>query len=142
MSESSSPAPTATVVPVTAAVDSANISAEAPPTSPALITYADFQKVSLRVAQITAAERIEKSDKLVKLQVSLGEEQRQIVAGIAKHYSPEELVGRKIVVVANLAPAKLMGEKSEGMLLAASDDQGNLALLDVAPIITAGSIVK
>lgn len=108
----------------------------------AQISYADFQKVSLRVAQIQSAERIEKSEKLVKLRVNLGAEERQIIAGIAKHYSPEELIGRKIVVVANLAPAKLMGEKSEGMLLAASDEQGNLALLDVAPIIPPGAVVK
>ena len=95
------------------------------------ISFNDFLKVDLRVAQIVEAERIEKSEKLVKLQLSLGHElgKRQIVAGIAKHYSAEELVGRKIVVVANLKPAKLMGELSEGMLLAASDET-QLSLLD------------
>ena len=105
------------------------------------ISFNDFLKVDLRVAQIEEAERIEKSEKLVKLQVSLGDSKRQIVAGIAKHYEPQQLVGRKIIVVSNLKPAKLMGEKSEGMLLAASDEHGNLALLNVDPIIPAGASV-
>ena len=105
------------------------------------ISFNDFLKVDLRVAQIEDAERIEKSEKLVKLQVSLGNSQRQIIAGIAKHYEPQKLVGRKIIVVANLKPAKLMGEKSEGMLLAASDEHGNLALLDIDPVIPAGASV-
>jgi len=106
------------------------------------ISFNDFLKVDLRVAQIVEAERIEKSEKLVKLQLSLGEElgKRQIVAGIAKHYSAEELVGRKIVVVANLKPAKLMGELSEGMLLAASDET-QLSLLDPGIGIEAGARV-
>jgi methionyl-tRNA synthetase len=100
-------------------------------------------KVDLRVAQITEAERIEKSEKLVKLQVSLGEKLgcRQIVAGIAKHYSAEDLVGRKIIVVANLKPAKLMGELSEGMLLAASDET-QLSLVSPGTGIEVGSQVR
>lgn len=107
------------------------------------ITFDDFLKVDLRVAQILAAERIEKSNKLVKLQVTVGPElgERQIVAGIAKHYEPEALVGRKIVIVANLKPAKLMGETSQGMLLAASDSEGLLELLSPGEAITAGSKV-
>ena len=106
------------------------------------ISFNDFLKVDLRVAQIMEAERIEKSEKLVKLQLSLGEElgPRQIVAGIAKHYTVEQLIGRKIVVVANLKPAKLMGELSEGMLLAASDST-QLTLLDPGVGIEAGSRV-
>lgn len=123
-------------------IEAAKDTTEAENARTPLISFGDFQKIQLRVAQISEAERIEKSEKLVKLQVSLGDEQRQIVAGIAKHYTPEQLVGRKIVVVANLKPVKLMGEKSEGMLLAASDEQGNLALLEVDPIITAGSSVS
>ena len=81
----------------------------------------DFMKVQLRVAKILMAERVPKSDKLLKLQVDLGTEQRQIVAGIGKKYAPEELPGRTIVVVANLKPAKLMGIESQGMVLAAGD---------------------
>lgn len=108
-----------------------------------VITYDDFQKIDLRVAQILEAARVPKSEKLVKLQVSLGPlGERQIVAGIGKHYEPEGLVGRKIVIVANLKPAKLMGEISQGMLLAASDDQNNLELLSPGNLISAGSIVR
>lgn len=107
-----------------------------------LISIDQFFESKLRVGQILEAERVEKSNKLVKLQVTLGEETpRQILAGIGKHYTPEELIGRKIVVVANLKPAKLMGHESQGMLLAASDTAGNLELLTVAPTIPAGSKV-
>ncbi len=107
-----------------------------------LITFDDFKKVELKVAQIIEAEKIKKSNKLVKLQVNVGkDDQRQIVAGIAKHYSPEDLVGRKIVIVANLAPAKLMGVESQGMLLAASDDSG-LCLVNPGLGVSAGSRVS
>jgi len=106
------------------------------------ITIDDFKKVSLRVAKVLAAEKVPKSEKLLKIRVSLGNEERQVVAGIAKHYEPEALVGRKIVVVANLKPAKLMGELSQGMILAASDDAGNLTILTVSEDISEGSIVK
>jgi len=107
-----------------------------------LITFDDFKKVELKVAQILEAEKIEKSNKLVKLQVDAGQnDKRQIVAGIAKHYSPEDLVGRKIVIVANLTPAKLMGVESQGMLLAASDDSG-LCLVNPGLGVSAGSRVS
>ena len=89
-----------------------------------LISIDDFAKIDLRVAEITAAEKVEGADKLLKLQVNIGTETRQIVAGIAKFYDPATLVGKKIVVVANLKPAKLRGIESQGMLLAASDDTG------------------
>src|SRR5262249_23060163 len=92
------------------------------------ISIADFGKVELRVAQVVAAEALPKSKKLLKLTVSLGEEQRTIVAGIAEHYAPADLVGKKVVVVANLEPAKLMGVQSQGMLLAGSAD-GTLGVL-------------
>jgi len=91
----------------------------APPPAP-VITIDDFAKVELRVAQIKVAERIPKADKLLRLEVDLGYEQRQILAGIAEHYTPESLIGRKVVIVANLAPRKLRGLESNGMLLAAS----------------------
>ena len=109
-----------------------------------LVSYSDFVKVELRVGQILVADRIEKSEKLMRLQVDLGDVigKRQIVAGIAKHYTAEELVGRKIAVVANLKPAKLMGEVSHGMLLAASDDAGNLELVSVGTTLPPGSVIK
>src|SRR5207244_12915437 len=87
-------------------------------TAPPRISIADFGKVELRVAEVLAAEALPKSKKLLKLTVSLGDEQRTIVAGIAEHYAPADLVGKKVVVVANLEPAKLMGVQSQGMLLA------------------------
>ncbi|MCB9488624.1 MAG: methionine--tRNA ligase [Deltaproteobacteria bacterium] len=98
------------------------------------ITYEDFAKLDLRTAKIVEAEAVKKSKKLVKLQIDLGFEKRQIVAGIAQHFEPDDLVGRTIVVVANLAPAKLMGIESNGMLLAARDGE-TLTLLtaDSAP---------
>ena len=85
------------------------------------ITIQDFQKVELKVAKVLTAERVPKSNKLLKLQVDLGGEQRQIVAGIGKKYGPDDVVGKTIVVVANLKPAKLMGVESQGMVLAAGD---------------------
>ncbi len=91
--------------------------------SPAQITIDEFMKVQLKTAKVLAAERVPKSEKLLKLQVSLGTEQRQIVAGIGKKYEPEALVGKTIVIVANLKPAKLMGIESQGMVLAAGDTE-------------------
>lgn len=88
--------------------------------SPQVITIDDFAKVELRVAQVLVAERIPKADKLLRLEVDLGYEKRQILAGIAQYYEPEKLIGRKIVIVANLAPRKMRGLESNGMLLAAS----------------------
>ncbi|MCY4132837.1 MAG: methionine--tRNA ligase [Nitrospira sp.] len=87
------------------------------------ITIQDFQKVELKVAKVLTAERVPKSNKLLKLQVDLGGEQRQIVAGIGKKYGPDDVVGKTIVVVANLKPAKLMGVESQGMVLAAGDQE-------------------
>lgn len=94
-----------------------------------LIDIDYLSKLELRVAKILSAEALPKSNKLLKLQISLGAElgERQILAGVAKHYTPESLVGRKIIVVANLKPAKLMGEISNGMLLAA--DAGEKVVL-------------
>ncbi len=89
-----------------------------------LISFSEFQKLKLRVAKIDAAERVKGADRLLQLQISLGDEQRQIVAGIAEYYEPDALVGQQIVVVANLEPATIRGVESQGMLLAASDDNG------------------
>ena len=93
-----------------------------------LISFSEFQKLDLRVAKIEAADRVAGADRLLRLQIRLGDEQRQIVAGIAEHYAPDALIGRQIVVVANLQPATIRGVESQGMLLAASDDR-NLALI-------------
>ena len=84
------------------------------------ISIDDFAKVELKTAEVLELEKVEGADKLLKLQIKVGEENRQIVAGIAEHYSPEELVGKKIVVVANLKPAVIRGVESNGMLLAVS----------------------
>ncbi len=102
------------------------------PTTP-LISIDDFMKVELRVGRIVSAERVPKSKKLLKLQVSLGEllGSRQILAGIGTHYEPDVLVGRRVAIVANLTPAKLMGLESQGMLLAgSSEDDSVLAVLE------------
>lgn len=96
------------------------------------ITIDDFKKIKLKTAKVIDAERVPKSKKLLKLQIEIGEEKRQIVAGIAEKYTPEEIIGKTIVVVANLAPAKLMGIESQGMLLAVNDEKGPVAL--VTPI--------
>ncbi|MBI4126692.1 MAG: methionine--tRNA ligase subunit beta [Deltaproteobacteria bacterium] len=106
------------------------------------IDITDFAKIDLRVAEILTAERVEGTEKLVKLEISLGEEsRRQIVAGIAQHYTPEELIGKRIVVVANLKPAKLRGVESQGMLLAASDGQ-TISILTPLKAVAVGSKVK
>jgi methionyl-tRNA synthetase len=95
--------------------------AEAAPEGIAYIGIEDFLKVELRVGEILTAERIPKADKLLKFTIDLGEAQpRQILAGIAQYYEPEKLIGRKVIVVANLAPRKLRGLESQGMILAAS----------------------
>ena len=86
-----------------------------------MVSFEDFKKIELKVARILEAEEVENSEKLLKLKIDIGEE-RQLLAGIKKFYRPEELVGREIVVVANLEPKKLMGLESQGMLLAASVD--------------------
>ena len=104
---------------------------------PQHITIDDFIKVDLRVAQILVAERVPKADKLLRLEVDLGYEKRQILAGIAQYYEPEKLIGRKIVIVANLAPRKMRGLESNGMLLAASLPDGAPVLagfLEEAPL--------
>jgi methionyl-tRNA synthetase len=106
------------------------------------ITLDDFKRVDLRLARVVAAEKVAKSEKLLKLQVEIGSEQRQLIAGIAQHYKPEDLVGKLIVVVANLQSAKLMGNESQGMLLAASDQNGKLALVTVDAELGTGSAVK
>ncbi|MBN6889760.1 methionyl-tRNA synthetase [Cytobacillus horneckiae] len=105
------------------------------------ITIDDFMKVDLRVAQVIEAEAVKKADKLLKLQLDLGYEKRQVVSGIAKFYKPEDLVGRKVICVTNLKPVKLRGELSEGMILAGSED-GELSLATIAESLPIGARVK
>ncbi|MGI6083666.1 MAG: methionine--tRNA ligase subunit beta, partial [Limnochordia bacterium] len=112
------------------------------PETEGVIAIDDFAKVQLRLAVVEAAERVAGADRLLKLQVSLGDEKRQIVAGIAQHYAPETLVGKRVVVVANLKPARLRGELSEGMLLAAVDDEGKLGVVTVEEEIAPGAVVR
>jgi methionyl-tRNA synthetase len=107
----------------------------------AKISIDQFMEIDLRVADVLAAERVPKSKKLMKMTISTGDEERTIVAGIAAKYTPEELVGRKIIIVANLQPAKLMGVESNGMVLAASID-GEPSLLSVDAAVPAGTKVK
>lgn len=109
-----------------------------PPTTE--IGIEDFAKMDLRVAKVLAAEKVEGTEKLLKLTVDLGNEQRTIVSGIAKHYAPDDLVGREIVMIVNLKPAKIRGIESRGMVLAASLDD-KLALV-TAEGMPPGSKVK
>jgi methionyl-tRNA synthetase len=110
--------------------------------NPSQITIDDFTKVELRVAQIKVAERVPKADKLLRLEVDLGTETRQILAGIAESYEPESLIGRKVIVVANLAPRKLRGLESNGMLLAGSIEGGKAALASFLEDVPLGAKVK
>lgn len=105
------------------------------------ITYDDFAKVELKVAKIKEAVRVEKSEKLIKLQLEVGDEKRQIVAGIGKAYTPEELIDKEIIIVANLAPKALMGVESHGMLLAAGGGEKPV-LLTPEKEIESGAKVK
>ncbi|MBQ8260139.1 MAG: methionine--tRNA ligase [Clostridia bacterium] len=117
-----------------AEIEAARKAAEAPkiekPEGCAIIGFDDFMKVELRTAQITECEPVPKAKKLLKLKVDLGYETRQVVSGIAKFYKPEDLIGKKIILVANLAPAKLCGVESEGMLLASGEETVRVIFLD------------
>jgi methionyl-tRNA synthetase len=116
--------------------------ASAAPSSGDKITIDDFAKIELRVAQIKVAERVPKADKLLRLEVDLGYEQRQILAGIAEAYTPESLVGRKVVIVANLAPRKLRGFESNGMIVAASLEGGQPVLAGFLEDVEIGARLK
>lgn len=105
------------------------------------ITIEDFMKIDFRVARVLEAQKVEGADKLLKLKLEMGEEIRQVVSGIAKHYSPDDLIGKYVVLVANLKPVKLRGIESQGMILAASDDK-DLVLATVDKVIKSGVKVK
>jgi methionyl-tRNA synthetase len=128
-----------TSIPGTAPANSPAAAVQLPPT----ITIDDFVKVELRVATILEAKPAPKGDKLLVLQVDLGSEKRQVMAGIRQHYQPEQLVGKQIVVVANLAPRTMMGLQSQGMLLAATDAAtGKVIILTPSEPVAPGSGVK
>jgi methionyl-tRNA synthetase len=106
-----------------------------------ILTYEEFSKLDLRVAHVIKAERVEGAKKLLKLQIDIGTEQRQIVAGVAETYAPEDLAGKKFIVIANLKPAVIRGVESQGMLLAAVvDDKASIPFFD--PAVPAGAKVK
>jgi len=102
-----------------------------------MIPYEEFAKLDLRIGKVLLAERVQGSEKLLRLEVDLGAEKRQLVAGIGKRYAPEEVVGKKIVVLTNLEPRKMMGLESQGMLLAAWEDN-EVVLLTVDKEIKEG----
>ena len=111
-----------------------------------MISYDDFKKVELKTAKVLAAERVLGSEKLIKIRVDLGEPDmpagRQVVAGIGKVYEPEALIGKNIIIVANLEPRKLMGEESQGMLLAATDPDDMPVLLMPDREVPPGSSIR
>lgn len=106
------------------------------------VAFDDFMKIDLRVAEVLKAEKVKKADKLLKLQLDIGEEKRQVISGIAEYYQPEYLIGKKVICVTNLKPVKLRGEMSEGMVLSGEDKEGNLSLATVEQSLPNGSIVK
>ncbi len=106
------------------------------------ITYADFAKLELRVAKVLEARPHPNADRLLLLQVDVGDEQKQIVAGIRQHYAPEQLVGKLIVIVNNLEPAMLRGESSNGMLLAATSNEKVVVLTVDDPECAVGAKIK
>ncbi|HLQ72893.1 MAG TPA: methionine--tRNA ligase [Bacillota bacterium] len=106
------------------------------------IDFSTFESIDLRVAEVVEAEKMENADKLLKLQLDFGAERRQVISGIAEYYAPEELVGRKVICVANLKPVKLRGEMSNGMILSGEDEDGNLSLAAVDQSLPNGSVVK
>jgi methionyl-tRNA synthetase len=106
------------------------------------IVYDDFAKMDFRVGTITAAEKVEKADKLLKLEVDLGFEKRTVVSGIALHFNPEEIIGKQVVVVANLAPRKMRGIESNGMILMSEDKEGKLQFINPDVLTDNGSPVN
>ncbi|MEC5426014.1 methionine--tRNA ligase [Virgibacillus sp. C22-A2] len=106
------------------------------------IAFDDFMKLDLRVAEVLKAEKMKKADKLLKIQLDVGTDKRQVISGIAEYYKPEELVGKKVICVTNLKPVKLRGEMSEGMILSGEDDSGKLVLASVEESLPNGSVVK
>ena len=103
------------------------------------ISIDDFGKVQLQIAKVIACEKVEKSKKLLKLTVKVGEETRTVVSGIALHYTPEQLIGKKLAMITNLKPVKLCGITSEGMIICAEDKDGTVSFLTPEKDVTEGS---
>ena len=112
------------------------------PISKSEIQYDDFAKLDLKAGNVVACEKVAKADKLLKLTVDLGTETRTIVSGIAQHYTAEEMVGKQVVVVCNLAPRKMKGIESQGMILTAEDSNGKLQLLKPENTVSPGSTIS
>lgn len=108
-----------------------------------MITIDDFKKVDLRVGKVVSAERVEGSEKLIKMEIDLGEEaKRQVLGGLGKAYTPEELVGKSLVIVANLEPRKMMGLESQGMVLATGETAEEVVVLSPERPVAPGSQVR
>jgi methionyl-tRNA synthetase len=131
-----------TVPPATAPEKAAVSTPAAASTNDGKISIDDFAKVDLRVGLVKVAERVPKSDKLLRLEVDIGTEVRQVLAGIAEAYAPETLVGRKVVIVANLAPRKMRGLESNGMIVAASLEGGKPVLASFLEDVPPGARLK
>jgi methionyl-tRNA synthetase len=142
MADSPAPAASPSAAAPSSPVPASPAAAPAPAAPEGKITIDDFMKVDLRVAKVLAAEKVPNSRKLVKLSIDVGTEQRTLVAGIAEAYEPEQLVGRTIVMVFNLKPAKLMGIESNGMVLAASPDDGKATLVGFEAEVPPGTRVR
>lgn len=130
---------------LTAETPAPSLAPAVPPTAPPpveKITIDDFAKIELRVGVVKVAERVPKADKLLRLEIDIGTEMRQVLAGIAEAYAPETLIGRKVVIVANLAPRKLRGLESNGMIVAASLDGGMPVLASFLEDVPVGARLK
>lgn len=134
------PAPATTIA--AAQTNAAGTRTAVAPATNDKISIDDFAKVELRVGLVKVAERVPKADKLLRLEIDIGTEVRQVLAGIAEAYAPETLVGRKVVIVANLAPRKLRGMESNGMIVAASLDDGKPVLASFLEDVPVGARLK
>ncbi len=106
-----------------------------------MITFEDFKKLEIRIGKILSAQKVEGTDKLLKLEVDMGKEKRQLVAGIAQYYDPEELIDKQIPVLVNLEPRKIRGVESQGMLLAATEGEAPI-LLHPDKEVSPGSLIR
>jgi methionyl-tRNA synthetase len=106
------------------------------------ITFDDFDKLDIRVGKVLTAEKMEKSNKLLKLTVDTGVDKRTVLSGIAQHYSPDQIIGKQVTLIVNLAPRKMMGIESQGMILMAEDSNGQLKLVQPSDLVFPGSVVK
>lgn len=107
-----------------------------------MATIEDFDKLDIRIVKVLEATRIEGSEKLLRLIVDTGDEKRQILSGIGKSYQPEEIAGKELVAIINLEPRKMMGEESQGMILATGDDIENITLIEPTKEVTPGSTIR